>query len=73
MISDLLKMRAVWSHFFKHFFTPRPGYQRRVGGFLLERLHSFLILQRLSQSVGYPIDFGYQFVVSEGDSASPTV
>jgi hypothetical protein len=72
LISDLYKMRVVWRHFYAHFYMPRPGYQRRVGGFLLERLHSFLILQRISLGLSDPIDFGYQFVVSEGDSALPT-
>jgi len=43
---DILK--ATWSHFASHFFVEREGYQRRVGGFLLERLHSFLISEEVN-------------------------
>ncbi|MEO7794580.1 MAG: hypothetical protein ABIV06_07375 [Thermoanaerobaculia bacterium] len=39
---------AVWRVFAAHFYVQRTGYQRRVGGFLLERLHGFLLRERLA-------------------------
>lgn len=41
------KLRRVWTVFARHFLKARDGYQRRVGGFLLERLHGFLLLEHL--------------------------
>ena len=38
-------LRSAWGHFAANFLVPREDYQRRVGGFLLERLHSFLIYE----------------------------
>lgn len=50
------------------YFVPREGYQRRSMGFLLERLHSFLILEMLStQGV-----FGQNMMISEEKSVSST-
>lgn len=40
-------MMNVWETFFNKFYKPRTDYQRRVGGFLLERLHSFLLLRNI--------------------------
>ena len=38
-------LRLAWEHYSTHFSISREGYQRRVGGFLLERLHSFLLCE----------------------------
>lgn len=43
LIEHMRLLRAVWLIFQEHFYVPRPGTQRRVGGFLLERLHSYLV------------------------------
>jgi hypothetical protein len=59
---EVLKM--VWTHFAEHFFVPRDGYQRRVGGFLLERLHSFLICEEVINKI-YIVAHGNQVVVSD--------
>lgn len=40
-------LRLVWTVFARHFLKARDGYQRRVGGFLLERLHSFLLVEHV--------------------------
>ena len=59
---EVLKM--VWTHFAEHFLVPRDGYQRRVGGFLLERLHSFLICEEVINKI-YNVFHGNQVVVSD--------
>ena len=59
---EVLKM--VWTHFAEHFFVARNGYQRRVGGFLLERLHSFLICEEVINKI-YNVAHGNQIVVSD--------
>lgn len=72
-LSDMVILRTVWSEYYKSSFTERSGYQRRVGGFLLERLHSFLVLDRLKS---YRTRFiqGHQFIVlTEGAYAYPTI
>jgi|JI8StandDraft_2_1071088.scaffolds.fasta_scaffold35500_2 hypothetical protein len=53
------------------YFVPRPGYQRRSVGFLLERLNSFLIVKRI-QSGASPSSFGHNLVMSDGLVVSGT-
>lgn len=48
------------------FFFPREGYQRRNVGFLLERLNSFLIFERMANGKS-PKSFGYQMLLSESE------
>lgn len=58
-------LRSAWGHFHAHYYQGREGYQRRVGGFLLERLHSFLVWETLLRSgAALPLP-GHQIVVSE--------
>lgn len=45
-------------------FILRDGYQRRSGGFLLERLNSYLILKLVQAGISKP-NFGYNIVSSE--------
>ena len=59
---EVLKM--TWGHFAEHFFVARDEYQRRVGGFLLERLHSFLICEEITNNI-YTVAHGNQVVVSD--------
>jgi len=54
------------------YFVLRPGYQRRSVGFLLERLHSHLILKRIAGKRSPPA-FGHNIVISESDVVSHTV
>lgn len=44
-IIDTLK--TVWHQYCRHYQIVRDGYQRRVSGYLLERLHSFLLCKWL--------------------------
>ena len=51
------------------YFVRRDGYQRRNGGFLLERLHSFLILKAISSGLCQP-RFGHNMVLSQDSVVS---
>jgi hypothetical protein len=66
-------LRATWEIFSKHYYKPREGFQRRVGGFLLERLHSFLIYERYAvQGKGKAVTAA-NIVVSDSDIVSQTI
>jgi hypothetical protein len=55
-------LRQAWAAFHEQYYIPREGYQRRVGGFLLERLHSFLLLEEAA-SGAIVLAPGYQIAV----------
>lgn len=52
-------------------FTPRAGYQRRSLGFLLERLNSHLLLQRV-ESGSTQAAFGHHILISDGPEVTNT-
>jgi hypothetical protein len=52
-------------------FTPREGYQRRVLGFLLERLNSHLLLQRV-ETGSSQASFGHHILISDGPEVTNT-
>ena len=59
----------VWNSFVSDgFLIPREGYQRRVGGFLLERLHSLLYLNAIYTGEVI-ISPQFQYVIGEDDAA----
>lgn len=60
-------LRRVWTEFARHFLKARDGYQRRVGGFLLERLHGFLLLEHLRTRDPNARVAGSLIVVSESN------
>ena len=69
MIFSVLKAAA---HFIDSpYFIRRDGYQRRCGGFLLERLHSFLILKAIESGICEP-NYGHNVVVSQNTDVSIT-
>jgi hypothetical protein len=70
LLDDLRLLSSVWMIFFGSFYTARSGYQRRVGGYLLERLHSFLMLKRLMKTNFKDVEICPQYVVSEDGSAT---
>ncbi len=64
-------LRAVWDIFSLNYFTHRDGYQRRDGGFLLERLHSFILCNKLiNNKVGIS---GMLYITSDTPTITPTV
>lgn len=50
------------------YFTPRPGYQRRVTGFLLERLNSYLLLSKYNGHRRY----GFHTIIADGPNIETT-
>ncbi len=56
-------LRSVWTEFARHYAVPREGYQRRVAGYLLERLHSHLLCQGLLDGSLPSVGIGHRFVV----------
>ena len=64
----LLKLENCARAFVISGYIPREGYQRRVLGFCIERLHGFLITQELARlSIDWRDVMGKQIVVSETD------
>jgi hypothetical protein len=60
------ELRSAWGEFAARFYQPREGYQRRVGGFLLERLHGYLLYENVKRK-RISIQQGFQNVVTEKD------
>ena len=63
-------LQEAWLLFAPKFYVPRPDYQRRVGGFLLERLHSFLLYEIFFPNIKIPVVEGYQVIVSDSLTVS---
>ena len=66
-------LKMAWEHFYNNFYIHRDGYQRRVGGFLLERLHSFLILQDINVYESIKVDYGFQIVIADSPWITRTI
>ena len=50
------------------------GYQRRILGFLCERLHSFLLIRQLeAENALHPTSIGHQIVVTHGSRIVPSI
>lgn len=62
-IINLLKI--VWNSYSPHYHVARSGYQRRVAGYLFERLHSFLLCKWLLDNSEPDIQVWQRYVVSD--------
>ena len=72
-LRDMGILKLAWASFYAENNVQRDGYQRRVGGFLLERLHSFLVMSRKLKKECV-VHTGNQFVVTENSSfIRPTI
>jgi hypothetical protein len=58
-------LRMVWNEYAKHYYILRTGYQKRSAGYLLERLHSYLLCKWLMDGSQTDIGVGHRFVVSD--------
>jgi hypothetical protein len=58
-------LRAAWDEYALHARVAREGYQRRVAGYLLERLHSHLLCQSLMDGSQGSIGIGHRYVVMD--------
>ena len=56
-------LRAAWHEYARHCYVAREGYQRRVAGYLLERLHSHLLCQWLMDGSQPDIGLAHRYVV----------
>jgi hypothetical protein len=56
-------LRAAWNEYAAHAFVAREGYQMRVAGYLLERLHSHLLCQGLLDGTQGAVGIGHRYVV----------
>ena len=56
-------LRAAWDEYARHARVAREGYQRRVAGYLLERLHSHLLCQGVMDGSQGSIGIGHRYVV----------
>jgi hypothetical protein len=73
-VEHLIKLEACARIFVISGYKPRDAYQRRVIGFCLERLHSYLLLASLSKlKINFKEAAGQQVVISENDSVKPTI
>lgn len=71
LIGHMRLLVAAWDVFYQHYYVPRQGPQRRVGGFLLERLQSFLLFEELES--GVEMSEGYLNIISDTDEITATV
>ena len=71
-LRDILLTLKRAAEFIKtSYFTPRAGYQRRVLGFLLERLNSHLLLHRVEKGLTQA-SFGHHILISDGPEVTIT-
>ena len=57
-------LEDVWRIYTENYAIPRQGYQRRVSGYLLERLHSFLLCKWLMDGSEPDIQVWQRYVVT---------
>jgi hypothetical protein len=57
-------LRVAWAAYSRDYFVARQGYQMRVAGYLLERLHSHLLCQWLQDGSQPEVGLGHRFVVT---------
>lgn len=69
-------LKCVWEHYYPHYQIVRTGYQRRVAGYLMERLHSVLLFKWLMDNSEPDIRIWHRYVVIDtnaaADAAPPT-
>jgi hypothetical protein len=58
-------LQTVWTEHCRHYHIHRTGYQRRVAGYLLERLHSFLLCKWLVDQSEPDIKIWHRYVINE--------
>jgi hypothetical protein len=67
-VRQMHTLREAWRRFQSELAVPREGYQRRVAGYLLERLHGHLLCEGLRDGTQPEIGIGHRFVVLEPGS-----
>lgn len=62
-------LRKVWDCYYPHYHVQRSGYQRRVSGYLFERLHSSLLCQWLLDGSEPDVKLWNRYVVADVEKA----
>ena len=62
-LRQMVVLRAAWDEYARYARMAREGYQRRVAGYLLERLHSHLLCQWLMDGSQGSVGIGHRYVV----------
>ncbi len=73
LVLHLDLMKEVWRHFHAHYYVPREGYQRRVGGYLMERLQSFLVLATIRLNPALKVGRWNRVVIEDPAPAPPAL
>lgn len=68
-LAHMRTLRAAWREFTRGADVRREGYQMRVAGYLLERLHSHLLCQGLADGSQPSVGLGHRYAVM--DPAAP--
>jgi hypothetical protein len=68
-LAQMRTLRAAWREFTRGADVKREGYQMRVAGYLLERLHSHLLCQGLADGSQPSVGLGHRYAVM--DPAAP--
>ncbi|WP_143009864.1 hypothetical protein [Propionivibrio dicarboxylicus] len=63
-------LKDVWEHYSAHYQLARSGYQRRVSGYLLERLHSYLLCKWLLDNTEPDIKVWQRYVITDSLAVS---
>lgn len=64
-LQQMRVLRAAWDEYAQHARVTREGYQRRVAGYLLERLHSHILCRSLLDGSQGSIGIGHRYVVAD--------
>jgi hypothetical protein len=64
-LQQMRTLRAAWDEYAQHARVAREGYQRRVAGYLLERLHSHILCRSLLDGSQGSIGIGHRYVVAD--------
>jgi hypothetical protein len=67
-VQHMRVLRAAWQAYARHARVRREGYQMRVSGYLLERLHSHLLCQGLLDGSASGVGLGHRYVVLRPDA-----
>ncbi len=67
-VQHMRVLRRAWEAYARHARVRREGYQMRVAGYLLERLHSHLLCQGLLDGSASGVGLGHRYVVLRPDA-----
>ena len=73
-VAIMSQLEQAANSFMRCGYVPRDGYQRRIIGFCLERLHSYLLLLELARrQIPFDAVSGHQLTIAEAPVVAPTI